>query len=187
MIFAYDTESAILGAAALVNTAARRAEGLPDTPALDRFVVAEKWSGMRSGDVQELDRVRELRPVLRQFWELDEPGAVDLVNRLLREARALPQLVKHDDWDWHLHAAGPEADLPTRMSVEAAMAMIDVIRTKEMSRLRVCAAEDCDAVIVDLSKNRSKRYCDVANCGNRANVAAYRQRRRVQRSARIDP
>jgi predicted RNA-binding Zn ribbon-like protein len=30
--------------------------------------------------------------------------------------------------------------------------------------------------VVDLSKNRSKRYCD-SGCGNRANVAAYRQRK----------
>lgn len=187
MVFAYDTESALLGAAALVNTSARGAERLADTTSLDRFVVIEKWSGMRTGDARELDRVRALRPVLRRFWELDEPGAVDLVNRLLRQAHALPQLVKHDDWDWHLHAAGPEADLPTRMSVEAAMAMIDVIRTKEMARLRVCAASDCDAVLVDLSKNRSKRYCDIANCGNRANVAAYRERRRARRSASIEP
>lgn len=65
------------------------------------------------------------------------------------------------------------------------MAMIDVIRTGEMSRLRVCAADDCDAVVVDLSKNRSKRYCDVGNCGNRANVAAYRERRRSSGSGRI--
>ena len=126
-----------------------------------------------------------LRPVLRRFWELDEVGAVALVNRLLRDANALPQLVRHDHWDWHLHATQPEAPLATRMAVEAAMAMIDVIRTGEMSRLRVCAADDCDAVVVDLSKNRSKRYCDVGNCGNRANVAAYRERRRSSGSGRI--
>ena len=185
MIFAYDTEVALAGVAALVNTGARGTEQLPDTAALDRFVVDQRWSGMRSGSTRELAQVTELRPVLRQFWELDEPDAVDLVNRLLREAQALPQLVKHDHWDWHLHATEPDAPLVTRMAVEAAMAMVDVIRTSEMGRLRTCAADDCDAVLVDLSKNRSKRYCDVANCGNRANVAAYRRRRRDSASGRI--
>ena len=62
------------------------------------------------------------------------------------------------------------------MAVEAAMAMTDVIRMGELDRLRVCAADDCHNVVVDLSKNRSRRYCD-AGCGNRANVAAYRARR----------
>jgi len=34
----------------------------------------------------------------------------------------------------------------------------------------------CGGVLVDLSKNRSKRFCD-AGCGNRAAVNAYRARR----------
>ena len=185
MIFAYDTEVGLVSAAALVNTAARDSELLADPAALDVFLTEQQWSGARTGSTDELAEVTTLRPVLRRFWELDEVGAVALVNRLLRDANALPQLVRHDHWDWHLHATQPEAPLATRMAVEAAMAMIDVIRTGEMSRLRVCAADDCDAVVVDLSKNRSKRYCAVGNCGNRAHVAAYRKRRRSDGSGRI--
>ena len=56
------------------------------------------------------------------------------------------------------------------------MAMVDVIRGGELDRLRICDADDCDDVLVDLSKNRSRRFCD-AGCGNRANVAAYRARK----------
>lgn len=185
MLFAYDTEVGLASAGALVNTAARGMELLPDPAALDSFLSDQQWSGVRNGGAAELAEVRALRPVLRQFWELDETGAVDLVNRLLREAEALPYLVRHDHWDWHLHATPADAPLAERMAVEAAMAMVDVIRTGELSRLQVCAATDCDAVMVDLSKNRSKRYCDVGNCGNRANVAAYRQRRRTAGSGRI--
>jgi predicted RNA-binding Zn ribbon-like protein len=43
-------------------------------------------------------------------------------------------------------------------------------------RLRICAAIDCDDVLVDLSKNRSRRFCGTA-CANRVNVIAYRTRR----------
>jgi predicted RNA-binding Zn ribbon-like protein len=63
------------------------------------------------------------------------------------------------------------------MGTEAAMALVDVIRSKEMDRLRVCAADDCDAVVLDLSRNRSKLYCDTGNCANRTHVAAYRARK----------
>ncbi len=56
------------------------------------------------------------------------------------------------------------------------MAWVDVIRSDERERMRLCAADDCEAVVVDFSRNRSKRYCDIGNCGNRANVAAYRAR-----------
>jgi predicted RNA-binding Zn ribbon-like protein len=61
------------------------------------------------------------------------------------------------------------------MLVEAAMAFVDVIRTDQLDRLRVCAGTDCADVLVDLSKNRSRRFCE-SGCGNRANVAAYRAR-----------
>ena len=101
-----------------------------------------------------------------------------IVNALLHEARALPQLVKHDDWDYHLHATSSDQPLAERMAVEAAMALVDVIRSGELDRLRVCAADDCDDVLVDLSKNRSRRFCE-RGCGNRANVAAYRARKRA--------
>ena len=62
---------------------------------------------------------------------------------MLREAEALPQLIKHDQWDYHLHATPSDAGLDVRMMVEAAMAFVDVIRMKELDRLRVCAADDC--------------------------------------------
>ena len=61
------------------------------------------------------------------------------------------------------------------------MAFIDVIRTGERRRLRSCDADDCEAVLVDLSRNRSKRYCDVGNCGNRMHVTAYRLRKTSSR------
>ena len=188
MIFAHDTEMALAAAAALVNTApdpsdgsagsvgSDSEDGLPDQAALDAFVAQWQWTGVRAHDAAELTAVRRLRPRLARVWNVDQDEAVDIVNELLRDFRALPQLVKHDGWDYHLHATAPDAPLANRMGVEAAMALTDVIRMGELDRLRVCAAEDCHSVVVDLSKNRSRRYCD-GGCGNRANVAAYRARR----------
>ena len=59
------------------------------------------------------------------------------------------------------------------------MAFLDLIRADALDRLRICAADDCQDVLVDLSRNHSKRYCDTGNCGNRTNVAAYRARKRA--------
>jgi predicted RNA-binding Zn ribbon-like protein len=176
MVFAHDTEVALNAAAALVNTEQRDADELPDLPALDRFVAAWAWTGSRRGDDTELDRVRALRPRLRALWHADEDGVVTAVNAMLREGRALPQLVRHGEWDYHLHATPPDAPLADRMMVEAAMAMVDVVRSGERDRLRVCGAPGCEDVVVDLSKNRSRRYCS-AGCSNRVNMAAFRARR----------
>ena len=96
---------------------------------------------------------------------------------MLDEAKALPQLVRHGDWDWHLHAVDQTAPLTTRITVETAMAMIDVIRADELSRLGVCADDTCAGIVLDLSRNRSRRFCSTT-CGNRNAVAAYRARQR---------
>ncbi|MDQ4491722.1 CGNR zinc finger domain-containing protein [Sinomonas sp. ASV486] len=178
MIFAHDTEVALRSAVNLVNTLdADRGELLATGEDLDRFLDEEEFTGSRTHDAAELAAVRTLRARLRGLWNAPEDDAVGIVNALLREAQALPQLVKHDRWDWHLHATAPEAPLADRMGTEAAMAFVDVIRSKELDRLRVCAADDCEAVLIDLSKNRSKRFCDTGNCANRTHVRAYRERR----------
>jgi predicted RNA-binding Zn ribbon-like protein len=176
MVFAPDTEVALRTIVNLINTAANGRESLATLADLDQFLEAERFSGSRTRDAAEVGSVRELRDRLTALWTADEDTAVAGVNRLLREANALPQLTKHDGWDWHLHATTREAPLADRMGTEAAMALVDVIRSKEMDRLLVCAADDCDAVVMDLSRNRSKRYCDTGNCANRAHVAAYRAR-----------
>jgi len=176
LIFAHDTEVALAAAAALVNSVDADTEQLPDVAALDDFVRRWGFTGNRDRDEAELRAVRRLRPMLRQFWELDDEQVVESANALLREASALPQLVKHDGWDYHLHATPPDAPLATRMAVEAAMAVVDVVRSKELSRLRICTHPGCGNVVVDLSKNRSKRFCD-AGCGNKAAAAAYRARK----------
>lgn len=74
-----------------------------------------------------------------------------------------------------------DAPLATRMAVEAAMALADLVRAGELGRLRICAHPDCANVLVDLSKNRSRRFCE-AGCGNRAAVSAYRARKAATRS-----
>jgi predicted RNA-binding Zn ribbon-like protein len=175
MDFAHDTEVALVAAAALVNTAVGN-DSLRTMADLDQLVADYEWSGSRARDEVELATVRALRPRLLEIWTADKDAAVAGINTLLAEAHALPQLVRHDHWDYHLHATSPDAPLATRMAVEAAMAFVDVVRSGETARLRVCAAEDCGHVMIDLSKNRSRRFCD-SGCGNRANVAAYRARK----------
>jgi predicted RNA-binding Zn ribbon-like protein len=183
LLLTHDTEAVLRSVAALVNTLPGSVPGDddPDTlttvAELDQFLARHAWSGRHERTGAELAQVRALRPRLARLWTLGEQQAVAEVNALLAEHGALPQLVDHDGWGWHLHAAPDDAPLATRMAVEAAMALVDLIRAGQLPRLRTCESVTCDNVIVDLSKNRSRRYCD-AGCGNRANVAAYRARKR---------
>ncbi len=181
MIFAHDTEAALGTVVDLINSAATDTDGLLTIADLDHFVTEQRFSGSRTHSDAELRSVRQLRAQLREIWVASEDEAVEQVNFILRNARALPQLVKHDGLDYHIHATTQQAPLSERMAVEAAMALVDVIRSGERERLRSCAAPDCTAVLLDLSKNRSKRYCDTGNCANREHVRAYRQRQSAQK------
>src|ERR1700712_5832440 len=117
MVFTHDTEVALIGAAAWVNTDAD-GEEVPDVAALDAFVATWGWTGSRTHDGAELLAAQRLRPRLRQLWTLEKEGVVNLVNELLAEFRALPPLVRHDEWDYHLHATPSSAPLADRMAVE---------------------------------------------------------------------
>lgn len=181
MVFIHDTEVSLRAAAALVNTLPSTSPDTGDTlrtPAdLDAFLAEHEYSGAIVRDDAELQALRSIRRRMRSLWDLDRTAAVPVVNTMLRDGHAQPQLVIHDGYDWHIHATPDEAPLATRILVETAMAFVDVIRADAYDRVRICTADDCGAVYVDFSKNGSKRYCDTGNCGNRMNVNAYRRRK----------
>ena len=180
MLFAPDTVDSLTFVVALGNTdpgASRSgADELATVDQLAGLLVRFSYSGRVDHDEAELREVRQVRGLLRRVWTLDRDAAVESVNAMLRDAKALPFLTRHDSLDWHLHATAPEAPLAERIRVEAALALIDVIRMNEMRRLRVCAADDCTGLLLDLSRNGLKRFCSV-RCGNRMNMIAFRERR----------
>jgi predicted RNA-binding Zn ribbon-like protein len=181
LLFSHDTEASLVETAALVNTDGLDGDTLTTLADLDDFLTRNPHSGVIRRTPEELESVRALRPRLRKFWTIkDRDEAAALVNEILAEADARPYLARHDECDWHLHVTRPDAPLADRIEAEAAMAFLDLIRADALGRLRICAADDCEDVLVDLSKNSSKRYCDTGNCGNRTNVAAYRARKRLQ-------
>lgn len=191
MTFAYDIRSNLTMLVDLLNTSGTIAEAgdeLTTTAGLRGFAARHDFSGPIEATKSDVEATRELRE--RFAIALDasidaetdaeasagEARVVDEVNITLRNAEALPQLVKHGDWDWHLHAVGEGAGLADRVAADVALVLIDLIRSGDLDRLGRCAAEDCGAYLADFSRNRSKRFCDTGNCANRTHVAAFRAR-----------
>jgi predicted RNA-binding Zn ribbon-like protein len=175
-LFAHDTIASLRAAVDLVNTG-EEPDTLTTVADLDAWYDKHGYTGRHDGDAAELATLRALRPVLRELLTTHRDRAAELVNAMLADAGALPQLRRHDGLDWHIHAVPPDAPLARRIVVESAMAMVDVIRADELSRLSVCADERCDGLVLDLSRNRSRRFCSTT-CANRNAVAAYRARGR---------
>ncbi|MEV1113723.1 CGNR zinc finger domain-containing protein [Actinosynnema sp. NPDC049800] len=175
MLFTHDTTASLVAAVALVNSA-EEPDTMTDQAQLDAFFAEHGYTGSRAHDAAELEAVRALRGSLQRLLTSDRDTAAGIVNDILATHRAVPRLVRHDGFDYHLHATDPATPLADRIAVETAMAMVDVIRADELSRLSVCADETCGGLVLDLSRNRSRRYCSTT-CGNRIAVAAYRARR----------
>jgi predicted RNA-binding Zn ribbon-like protein len=178
--FAHDTTAALGLAADVVNTEAGRAsaaDGLPDVAALERFLDRQRIVPRPAVGPADLDALRDLRPRLFAAWEkAGQPGLLaGIANDLLAESDARPWLTDHDG-GWHLHVTKPDAPVLPRVAAQVGFAFADLVRLGETGRLRRCLAPGCQAVLVDLSRNRSRLYCDTGNCGNRQHVAAYRAR-----------
>ena len=176
MLVAHDTEANLVAAVALANSA-EDPDTLTTLDELDAFFRANGYSGWSTRKRADLDDIRAIRADVRRLLTGTRDEAVATVNLWLTEAQAIPRLVRHDEMDWHIHAIADTAPMAARIRVETAMAMIDVIRADEMSRLGVCADDDCAGVVLDLSRNRSRRFCSTT-CTNRAAVAASRARKR---------
>jgi len=175
--FAPDTEETLRFDVALVDThpsASRSgADELADQTALRRILDEYTFTGRFDRDDAEVAAVRDTRDLIKRVWTLPLDEAVAEVNAMMREAK--PYLAKHDHYDWHLHSTDDDAPLAQRIRIEFAMALADVIRSGETGRMRECEADDCEGLVLDLSRNGAKRYCSV-RCGNRMNQFAYRER-----------
>jgi predicted RNA-binding Zn ribbon-like protein len=132
---------------------------------------------------RDVPPVRELRARLRRAFEaVSEHEAVDVLNGILEEAGAAPQLVKVGDrWDYRYHEAGASArDV---LAATTSIALLDVVRDDGWDRFGLCAAAPCCCVYIDRSRNRSRRYCSHF-CADRMSQAAYRRRSRKARARR---
>jgi predicted RNA-binding Zn ribbon-like protein len=65
-----------------------------------------------------------------------------------------------------------------------ARAAITLLGGPDAARIRQCGDPPCTRLFVDTSRARSRRWCDMADCGNRAKVAEFRARRSPGRAAR---
>jgi predicted RNA-binding Zn ribbon-like protein len=176
----YRNDGATL-AADLVNTLGKVSgnEYLPDTATLKEFLDEHGLDGEDPSE-EDLRALRKLRKQLNAAFFADTTEeTVEQLNALLKRSKARPHMSGHDG-HWHWHYVDPDAPLPERVGVLSAMGLAALIADLGPERLGICHANDCEAVYVDVSKNRSRRFCD-DTCSSRTHVAAYRARKSGQK------
>jgi predicted RNA-binding Zn ribbon-like protein len=179
----FDTDQleAMTGCVELVNTGRNTAGDQLRTVA-DLQALADRYafSGSR-GRLADLAALRGHRARLDAIAVACEAGrhaaAIARLNALLAQTGATPQIAQHHGRGPHIHVSSASSPLADRMAAHFAMGLVWLVVGGEAGRLRSCASPGCNDVFVDLSRNRSRRYCDSKTCGNRMHVAAYRARK----------
>ncbi len=179
--FGADLTEALLACAELINTGRDAAvDGLETVADVQAFGDRYAFHGIPAGprDVPRLRAHRaRLDAIAAACESADDDEAIGMLNALLAQTGAVPQIVAHDGRGPHIHVSRPAAPLAGRIAAHLAMGLAELVVAGESERMRSCAAPPCRNVFVDLSRNRSRRYCDSRTCGNRLHVAAYRARR----------
>ena len=102
---------------------------------------------------------------------------LNIFNDSLSEAMARSQIIKTADgfsWDW-----SKDEESLDRLLWPVARSAAELLTSDEITRARVCTADDCTWVFMDTSKNRSRRWCDMKYCGNRAKSRRHYERKRA--------
>ncbi len=174
----------------LVNTEepARNKDSLTSVDAVRELFGPSASSARRATDA-DVTRFRSVRGRLRAVFTAadagDETQAVDLLNSLLLEFPVSPQVSGHDLRDedgrpkWHMHLADHPSNATAGYAAIAAMGLAFHLTEYGVDRLGLCQALPCRNAYLDTSTNRSRRYCS-DRCATRANVAAYRARKRLE-------
>ncbi|CAM5439633.1 CGNR zinc finger domain-containing protein [Streptomyces narbonensis] len=174
----------------LVNTEepARNKDALTSVEVIRELFGPATQMARRATD-SDVTRFRSVRARLRAVFtaadEGDHTGAVDLLNSLLLEFPVSPQISGHDTLDeegrprWHMHLADHPSNATAGYAAIAAMGLAFHLTEFGADRLGLCQAPPCRNAYLDTSTNRSRRYCS-DRCATRANVAAYRARKRLE-------
>ena len=195
-MFDAEINRALTAAVDLLNTAEGQHSAKPSPDdltsieALKKFVAARDsslgWTAS-GADRDEVDRVRDLRRDVAAIWSAEEGEApVEKLNSLLEGVgtKVAPTAEGSDAESAYRAVPIPVSSKPADvMTASIANALQFLVVQGETGRMRTCKGADCDAAIVDLTRNRSKLFCDFGNCANRAHVRAYRARQAALREA----
>jgi predicted RNA-binding Zn ribbon-like protein len=166
----------------LVNTAGLGNEGSDPLTSMDgmRALVSDREHLNHGIARADLAALRMLREEFRGFFVSCSQGngaeAAARLNELLMQYPVHPQLSGHDGQAWHVHYT-ESGSMSDKYAAGAAMGLAVRLADLGIDRFGVCQAAPCQGVFIDTSVNRTRRYCS-DRCASRANVTAYRARKR---------
>ncbi len=123
-----------------------------------------------------LEHARALREALFTLFSRGDGSGIRALQGALRAAYRRPVLRSGPayelDWDDDPRALD-------RMLGPIVRSAVELLTSKELDRVRVCGAGNCDWLFLDESRSRSRQWCNMAVCGNRAKARRFYRRKRA--------
>jgi predicted RNA-binding Zn ribbon-like protein len=148
-------------------------------PASERQRLSRKAAQHPAEAARALRQALELRETLYRIFSAiaagRQPAAADLraLNRFVNASLSRLQVQPTaGGYSWRWQDDGALEALVWRVAKSAA----DLLTSPEAGKVRQCAAEDCAWLFLDRSHNRTRRWCDMTSCGNRAKARRHYQR-----------
>ncbi len=156
-------------------------DAVADRPEQIRRVLADhEFVRVHSATAEELaalnDRLVSIGRIVRSLPTSELEEAVTAVNAQLEACAIAPSLSSHDGFPLHIHWTGPSTPFAHQVAVDLLMALAQTLCDHGTARFGQCAADDCDRVFYDTTKNRSRRFCADPRCASRTHTAAHRAR-----------
>lgn len=162
---------------ALANTGHGDTDELADAASAERWCrslrLAHASTATRPGTAADLAALRSARDLVRVMTLRNNGVAVEADTGLL--AGTPLQFA----WEGGPTLRAPGAtSLPTHVTGAALLALVRASGRPDWARVKACRGPDCAWVFIDRSRNGSRRWCQMSECGNRAKAAAFRARSR---------
>jgi predicted RNA-binding Zn ribbon-like protein len=112
-----------------------------------------------------------------------DPSDLDVIHRedlnALAHVRFAQSAGGGADYEW-------SDEIPLERPVWAiARSAAELLRSKELTWVRECGSATCEWLFIDKSRNHSRRWCDMNDCGSEAKVRRFRQRQRRAAKAKV--
>jgi len=122
-------------------------------------------------------RFADLLQRIQALPDIDVDEAVLWTNAELTELTIRPSLSNHDGSDLHIHWTPPSATFDDQVMTDFLMALANELCDNGTKRFGRCAADDCERLFYDTSRNGSRRFCSDPRCASRTHTADHRKRK----------
>ena len=150
------------------------------TDHVDRlFALSQEFPRPAQRALEDAIQMREA--MYQVFWAIMNkkavpPPALLMVNQYIQRAAQHAQLVwVNDHLEWRFDEAREDFDAPIWPIARSAA---DLLGSEQLGLVRACAADTCQWLFLDTSKNHQRRWCDMKLCGNRAKFQRFYDRQK---------